>query len=193
MSASRRFAARSAMTQFPEKTHFLYMVPEKGDMIDSWKLSYILREMMAHKVEGAIIWRKSMENLPAFQARSEAIGNTYLQKCIPENKKWWVPLDFFFGVGVYTRRLLEQYYLKDRWNLWSEDSRPMIRAICAWENIGDIRVDFSYPPSQMEHEQTPSHSEEYRKKRVWQLRSIWHQTAIATERIAPSLLIEEEK
>ncbi len=190
MSASRRFAARSAMTRFPKKTHFLYMAPEKVDMADSWKLLYILWEMISRKVEGTIIWRKNMEDLLVFRARSESIGNRYLEKCIPENKRWSVPLDFFFGVGVYTRGLLEKYYLKDRWDKWSEDSLPMIRAIHAWEKIGDIRVDFSYPPIQMDHEETLSNSEGYKQKRVLQLRAIWHQAALAIGKIEP---IKEEK
>ncbi len=179
MSASRRFAAREALTRFPDKKYFLYSVPEKSDLIEEKKLSHIVTQMKVWRWVAAVIGRNSLTDLPPFQQLTEARGNYRLSQLLAWDRSLMktslgkeLPIyDFFFWVWVFSRSGLEKYYFSYLWNKWSEDSIPLMQAIRAQEKVSQILIDFQYPSEQMQFEKqwVPK---TYERKRASQFRSI---------------------
>ncbi len=181
MSASRRFAAKKSTEIHRDAKYFMYMVPEKADMIDHDKINWIIRQMRNSNALAAVIGRKNFDSLPDFQRRSEIRGNYRLNQILHNDRKF-TPLpehinledqyDFFFGVWVFSRSGLEDFYLPYRGNKWSEDSVPLMKAIReVKDRVIKIIVDFKYPPEQMDFEKN-ANPQGYRGKRILQYWSI---------------------
>ena len=170
MGDSRRFALKKAMDEYPDSSYFLWMEPEKADLIKEENLVKMLKNLRSHEADIVVPRRKSTESMPHFQAWIETRANKRASGVLPPRDKddGSSEFDLWFGPKIFNREGA-QYFLKDKGKKWESIIRPVVDAAKDGMQVDQVEVDFNYPALQTDNEDDDP---EFKKKRLSQYRSI---------------------
>lgn len=93
MGWERRFTGKKAMEIFPDARYFLWLEPEKSDLMKSETIDDLLFPMRSWKVDMVVPSRKSKETLPSQQRAVENRANLRAMDII--NNKVLLPIHVF--------------------------------------------------------------------------------------------------
>lgn len=170
MGQSRRVALKKAITK-EEAAFFLWVEPEKSDLIDEASLGKMITGLRDQKTDIVVPKRESMETLPEFQAWIENRANKRAMKISgvseDEVKEIW---DIWFGPKMFNRDGA-QYFLNYQGKLdkWDAVLKPVFDAYKAGKRVSSVGVDYKYDITQKQNEEN---DREMKKKRVTQYMTI---------------------
>jgi bacterioferritin (cytochrome b1) len=174
MGESRREALKKALEMAGPQDNFLWVEPEKADLITEESLNAMIEGLRAGKTDIVVPRRKSMESMPKFQAWIERRANQRAGELMKENEDEAEPtdeaLDLWFGPKMFNRggaAFFADY--KGKLDKWDSIIKPVIEAAEAGKKISSVDVDYSYDPSQSGSEENDRVMKE---KRVIQYKKI---------------------
>ena len=111
MAGERRFTGKKAMEAFPDVTNFLWLEPEKAELMKMENIDAILQPLRDGAADIVVPSRRSKETLPPQQRAAEnranlraldVVKNTEMRKIKDFKNQWiWVWFDFNYRVSVY--------------------------------------------------------------------------------------------
>ena len=111
MGGERRFTAQKAMEKYPEAQYFLWLEPEKIDLMKWESIDAILDPLKKWSADIVVPSRKSKATLPPQQRKAEnranvraldIINNSKMRSIKDFKNQWvWVWFDFNYAVSVY--------------------------------------------------------------------------------------------
>lgn len=172
MGESRREALKKALEMAGPQDNFLWVEPEKADLITEESLHAMIEGLRAGKTDIVVPRRKSMESMPKFQAWIEARANKRAGEIMKEgeDEPSEEVLDLWFGPKMFNRdgaAFFADY--KGKLDKWDSIIKPVIEAAHAGKKISSVEVDYSYDPSQSESEKN---DDVMKRKRIIQYTKI---------------------
>lgn len=111
MAGERRFSGKKAMELFPNVSYFLWLEPEKAELMKMENIDAILSPLRDETADIVVPSRISKETLPAQQRAAEnranvraldIVKNSEMRNINDFKKQWiWVWFDFNYRVSVY--------------------------------------------------------------------------------------------
>ncbi len=170
MGESRRFGLNKAMENV-EAQYFLWVEPEKYDLINSDDLELLLTDLEEDQTDIVVPKRASMETLPKFQSWIESRANKRAMEIAGINesevKEVW---DLWFGPKMFNRegaKFFQEY--NGKLDKWDSIIKPVVNAYLAGKRVTSVSVDYNYDQKQTASEE---HDREMKKKRITQYISI---------------------
>lgn len=150
--------------------YFLWIEPEKYDLIKESSLNDMINELRLWETNIVVPYRKDIDQMPEFFAWIE---KRWIKKVKEEILKSQEEYDLWFGPKMFDRKWAEYYinYNKrwDRADLWDSHINPVIEAYKDWLIIKSVYVDYTYDRSEIDIEWE---SKDLKQKRLDQYRSI---------------------
>ena len=166
MGDSRRQALSKAM-EISAATFFLWVEPEKDNLINEEDLEAMISGLRDDSADVVVPKRRSKETMPKFQAWIEDRANQRAMKTAGINQEeargvW----DLWFGPKMFNRDGAK-YFLeyKGKLDKWDAIIKPVINAFKDGKRISDVPVGYKYDLSQKESEENDY---EMKKKRLIQ-------------------------
>jgi hypothetical protein len=172
MGESRREALKKALELAGPQDNFLWVEPEKSELITKESLSAMIEGLRAGQTDIVVPRRKSMASMPKFQAWIEKRANKRAGELMNEDEDAPTEesLDLWFGPKMFNREGANFFAnYKGKLDKWDSIIKPVIDAAEAGKKISSVDVDYSYDPSQSESEE---HDRVMKEKRVTQYKKI---------------------
>jgi len=170
MGEGRRAALGAAMEK-KEASFFLWIEPEKDDLINEKELEKMIADLRENKTDIVIPRRESKETMPKFQAWVESRANKRAMEVAgvsgEEAKEVW---DLWFGPKMFNREGAK-YFLeyKGKLDKWDSIIKPVLDAYQDGKRVSSVDIGYKYDVSQKESEEE---NREMKKKRILQYTKI---------------------
>lgn len=155
MADERKQALEDWLTKYPNVWHFLWIEPEKWNLITKESLTNLMKTADESNADFVIPTRKQiaetlsqeeqksgMHTLPKFQARTETRANKALWK------ETWEYHDSYFGPVLLKRGTGTQEYLSSPHPTRGINVLTPIEWKKSWLSVSSTPVDYSYDPVQ---------------------------------------------
>jgi hypothetical protein len=199
MADERKQALEYGLESYPDSDHFLWIEPEKANLVTQQslstiaktaqetaadfviptraKLAYVLNQN-GKKMPDTSLW--GINTLPEFQARTETRANTVLRKDTGEYH------DSYFGPVLLKRWTWTEQYLNSPHPTWGVNVLTPIEWRKNWLSVVAAPIDYSYDDrqrlfengdidgegNQLSPEEKRQQAKKYKKKRVKQYQTI---------------------
>ena len=166
MGEGRRAALEAAMGE-NKASFFLWIEPEKDDLINEKDLGKMIADLRENKADIIVPRRESKETMPEFQAWIENRANKKAMEIAgvgrEEAKEVW---DLWFGPKMFNREGAK-YFLeyKGKLDKWDSIIKPVLNAYQDGKRVSSVDVNYKYDISQKESEEK---DREMKKKRIIQ-------------------------
>lgn len=154
MGESRRKALEIAMTQFPESNYYLWMEPEKDDLIKETSIKSMLAPLQEGQTDIVVPKRESLDSYPKFQRKIEQRANKRVSDSLNIHDSEGKDLDLWFGPKMFNREGAK-YFLnyKSKLDKWDSIIAPVVEGQRDGAKIKSVDVDYKYDVIQELHEQ----------------------------------------
>ncbi len=162
MGESRRKALEIAM-EHQSSPYFLWVEPEKDNLITSESLNTMIDGLRKGDVDIVVPRRMNKGSMPKFQAWIEDLAN---KRATAKMEGVEEPLDLWFGPKMFNRdgaKYFAEY--KGKLDKWDSIIKPVLDAHEGGSKVGSADVDYTYDPSQAKSEE---HDDVMKRKRVIQ-------------------------
>ncbi|MEI8361408.1 MAG: glycosyltransferase [bacterium] len=166
MGGSRRLALDEAL-KTAEAKYFLWVEPEKDDLISEESLSRLIDDLRNNNTDVVVAKREALESMPKLQAWLEDRANKRAMETagvtVSEAKEVW---DLWFGPKMFNREAAK-YFMASKSSLdkWDTIIKPVIEAFQDGKKIANIVVDYKYDITQKSSEEN---SDNIKRKRLTQ-------------------------
>lgn len=203
MWEARRMALEIAREKY-NTDFYLWMEPEKDNLITKENIDPLMQEARTEKHEIIIPKRKNKASYPDFQAREETRANKELSSLMYKytNKNWdtkeWntkeynaydgEEYDLFFWPKLFSKKVID-YFLSYKSTLDKSDAiiTPILIAHQNWVSVWSKEIDYTYDITQKENEESSPKIKSINKK--WKNRN---RKIIDTKRLEQYVYILEE-
>lgn len=170
MGESRRKALDIAVTQFPDSKFYLWMEPEKDDLVREDSLEAMLGPLEREESDIVVPKRKSLAGYPKFQKWIEQRANKRVANQLNIYDDEGQQLDLWFGPKMFNRCGAE-YFLNYQSSLdkWDSIIAPVVEGHRKGARIKSVVIDYRYDTIQELHEEEDS---EMNRKRIEQYTTI---------------------
>lgn len=170
MGEGRRAALKTALGK-KEASFFLWLEPEKDDLVNEKELSKMIAGLREGSADIIVPRRESRDTMPEFQAWIENRANERAMEIAgvskEETKDVW---DLWFGPKMFNRegaKYFSEY--KGKMDNWDSIIKPVLDAYQDGKKISSVDVDFKYDISQKQNEEN---NREMKMKRIFQYTKI---------------------
>jgi len=152
MGESRKEALRVAMDKY-KTPYFLWVEPEKDDLIKEESLLAIIKELRENKADIVVPQRIKNDTNPELQTWIENRANKRVAEIMDPNLK--ESFDLWFGPKMFNQAGAKYFTdYKSNINKWDTIIGPVIDAYKDKLRISSAKVDYKYDVSQKEDEES---------------------------------------
>lgn len=147
MGESRRESLRMAIKS--GVAYYLWVEPEKYDLIRSESLKIMLDGLRKDKTDIVVPRRVNKESMPKLQAWIETRANKRAKELLSGELKAGEELDLWFGPKMFNRAGAEFFLnYKGKLDKWDGVVKPVVEAHKNGKRVSSVGVDYKYDSTQ---------------------------------------------